>query len=96
MTICDEVQTAFGRLGTHYWGFERHDVVPDIVVMAKTIGNGFPLAAVATSKEIGDVMGKKLHFNTYGGNPVSCAAGRAVLREIDDRDLQKNCLDRGN
>lgn len=52
--------------------------------MAKSIGNGFPLAAVATSKEIASSMKGKLHFNTYGGNPVSCAAGRAVLRYIDD------------
>lgn len=67
-------------MGTHYWGFERHDVIPDIVVMAKSIGNGYPLAAVATSKEIASIMKSKLHFNTYGGNPVSCAAGREVLK----------------
>lgn len=67
-------------MGTHYWGFERHGVVPDIVVLAKSIGNGYPLAAVVTRKEIGDSLGTKLHFNTYGGNPLSCAVGREVLK----------------
>ena len=74
-----QVQTGFGRTGEHYWGFEAHGVQPDIVTMAKGIGNGFPLAAVVTTPEIAATMGTALHFNTYGGNPMSCAVGSAVL-----------------
>jgi len=96
LCISDEVQTGFGRLGTHFWGFEKNGVVPDIVTMAKSIGNGTPLAAVATSRKVADSIAGKLHFNTYGGNPVSCAVGRAVLRAIENDKLQKNCLERGN
>lgn len=88
--ISDEVQTGFGRLGTHYWGFETHGVSPDIVVMAKGIGNGFPLAAVATTPEIAETMGKALHFNTFGGNPIACAVGSAVLDIIDEEKIQEN------
>lgn len=80
MCIADEVQTGFGRTGGHYWGFERQGVVPDIVTMAKGIGNGAPLAAVVTTPEIAAVMTRRIHLNTFGGNPVSCAAGRAVLQ----------------
>jgi alanine-glyoxylate transaminase/(R)-3-amino-2-methylpropionate-pyruvate transaminase len=96
LAICDEVQTGFGRMGSHYWGFELHGVTPDIVVMAKSIGNGFPLSAVCTTKEIGQGLAGKLHFNTYGGNPVSMAVGRAVLTEIDRLETQKNSLEMGN
>jgi 4-aminobutyrate aminotransferase-like enzyme len=78
--IADEVQTGFGRTGSHFWGFERQNVIPDIVTMAKGIGNGLPLAAVVTTPEIASVLQQKLHLNTFGGNPVSCAAGRAVLK----------------
>ena len=70
MYITDEVQTGFGRTGTNYWGFESHGVTPDIVTMAKGMGNGFPMAAVVTTAEIADVLSQALHFNTYGGNPV--------------------------
>jgi alanine-glyoxylate transaminase/(R)-3-amino-2-methylpropionate-pyruvate transaminase len=94
--IADEVQTGFTRTGTHYWGFENHGVIPDIVTMAKGIGNGVPLAAVVTTPGIADVLSSRIHFNTFGGNPVSCAAGMAVLEIIDREDLQKNCLDRGH
>ncbi|MEW6333616.1 MAG: aspartate aminotransferase family protein [Thermodesulfobacteriota bacterium] len=93
--IADEVQTGFGRTGTHYWGFENHGVIPDIVTMAKGIGNGVPLAAVVTRPEIAAVLARRTHFNTFGGNPVSCAAGMAVLETIDREKLQRNCLDRG-
>lgn len=86
--ISDEVQTGFGRTGTHYWGFEGQGVQPDIVTMAKGIGNGFPLAAVVTTKEIGEVMARALHFNTYGGNPLSCAVGSTILDIIDEDDCQ--------
>lgn len=96
LCIADEVQTGFGRTGSRYWGFENQDVVPDIVTMAKGIGNGLPLAAVVTTPEIAEVMSRRLHFNTFGGNPVSCAAGRAVLRVIDDDALQENSFLVGN
>uniref|UniRef100_A0A2C9JL81 Alanine--glyoxylate aminotransferase 2, mitochondrial n=1 Tax=Biomphalaria glabrata TaxID=6526 RepID=A0A2C9JL81_BIOGL len=77
--IADEVQTGFGRMGSHYWGFESQGVMPDIVTMAKGIGNGFPMGAVVTTPEIAATMGKALHFNTFGGNPVASAVGQAVL-----------------
>jgi alanine-glyoxylate transaminase/(R)-3-amino-2-methylpropionate-pyruvate transaminase len=88
--IADEVQTGFGRTGTHYWGFENHGVIPDIVVMAKGIGNGAPLAAVVTTPEIAQSMNGRIHFNTFGGNPVSCAMGKAVLEVIDRDKIQEN------
>lgn len=94
--ISDEVQTGFTRTGAHYWGFENHGVVPDIVTMAKGIGNGLPLAAVVTTPEIANALNSRIHFNTFGGNPVSCAGGMAVLEIIDRENIQKNCLDRGN
>lgn len=92
LCIADEVQTGFGRTGTHYWGFETQGVIPDIVTMAKGIGNGVPLAAVVTTPEIAAVMAQKIHFNTFGGNPVVCAAGKAVLEVIDQEQTQANCL----
>jgi len=94
--IADEVQTGFTRTGTHYWGFENHDVIPDIVTMAKGIGNGVPLAAVVTTPGIASALSCRIHFNTFGGNPVSCAAGMAVLDIIDRENLQKNALERGH
>jgi len=93
--IADEVQTGFGRTGTNYWGFQNHGVVPDIVTMAKGIGNGLPLAAVVTTPEIANALTSRIHFNTFGGNPVCCAGGMAVLEVIERDGLQKNCLDRG-
>jgi alanine-glyoxylate transaminase/(R)-3-amino-2-methylpropionate-pyruvate transaminase len=90
LCIADEVQTGFGRTGDHYWGFQNFDVVPDIVVMAKGIGNGVPLAAVTTTKEIASSLTQRIHFNTFGGNPVCMAAGLAVLDVIDDECLQEN------
>ena len=93
--IADEVQTGFGRTGTHYWGFQAEGVMPDIVTMAKGIGNGTPLAAVVTTPEIAKTISQKIHFNTYGGNPVSSAIGRAVLRVIDAEKLQQNSLETG-
>jgi len=88
--VADEVQTGFGRTGDHFWGFEMHGVVPDIVTMAKGIGNGFPLAAVVTSQKISQALGHALHFNTYGGNPVACAVGLATLEVIQEDGLQQN------
>jgi alanine-glyoxylate transaminase/(R)-3-amino-2-methylpropionate-pyruvate transaminase len=94
--IADEVQTGFGRTGTHYWGFETQGVIPDIVTMAKGIGNGAPLGAVVTTAKIAAVMSQKIHFNTYGGNPVVSAIGKAVLEVIDQENLQANSLKLGN
>ncbi len=90
LCIADEVQTGFGRTGDHYWGFQNFDVVPDFVVMAKGIGNGVPLAAVTTTSEIAQSLTQRIHFNTFGGNPVCMAAGNAVLDVIDDEGLQEN------
>ncbi|XP_068671777.1 alanine--glyoxylate aminotransferase 2, mitochondrial-like [Montipora foliosa] len=90
LCIADEVQTGFGRLGTHYWGFETEDVVPDIVTMAKGIGNGFPLAAVITTPEIAKSFAQAVHFNTFGGNPIASAVGKAVLEAIDQDGIQDN------
>ena len=94
--IADEVQTGFGRTGSHYWGFETQGVIPDIVTMAKGIGNGAPLAAVVTTPKIAAVMAQKVHFNTFGGNPVVSAIGKAVLEVIDQEKTQANCLELGN
>ena len=84
------MQTGFGRTGEHYWGFQNSGVVPDIVTMAKGIGNGWPLAAVTTRREIAEAISQRIHFNTFGGNPVSMAAGLAVLDIIDEDGLQEN------
>ncbi len=81
LCIADEVQSGFGRTGTHYWGFETQGVIPDIVTMAKGIGNGCPLGAVVTTPKIAATLGQRTHFNTFGGNPVVCAQGRAKDRE---------------
>ncbi len=91
LCIADEVQTGFGRTGEHYWGFQNYGVTPDIVTMAKGIGNGVPLAAVTTRREIAEALTSRIHFNTFGGNPVSMAAGLAVLDVIDEEGLQENC-----
>ena len=95
LCIADEVQSGFGRTGGHYWGFETQGVIPDIVTMAKGIGNGLPLAAVVTTAEIADSLTQRIHFNTFGGNPVVCAGGKAVLEVIDKENLQANCLEMG-
>jgi 4-aminobutyrate aminotransferase-like enzyme/Ser/Thr protein kinase RdoA (MazF antagonist) len=91
--IADEVQVGFGRTGAHFWAFEAQGVVPDIVTMGKPIGNGHPLGAVVTTPEIAASFNNGMeYFNTYGGNPVSCAVGLAVLDVIEDEELQKNAL----
>ena len=94
--IADEVQTGFGRTGTHFWGFEAHGVIPDIVTMAKGIGNGCPLAAVVTTPQIAGVLSQRIHFNTFGGNPVVSAIGKAVLEVIEGEKLQENSAKIGN
>ena len=95
LCIADEVQTGFGRTGTHFWGFETQGVIPDIVTLAKGIGNGAPLAAVVTTPKIAAVMAQKVHFNTFGGNPVVSAIGKAVLEVIEQEKTQENCLKLG-
>ncbi|GAY32188.1 hypothetical protein CUMW_001050 [Citrus unshiu] len=90
LCIADEVQAGFARTGSHFWGFEAHGVVPDIVTMAKGIGNGIPLGAVVTTPEIAEVLTRRNYFNTFGGNPVCTAAGHAVLKVIQKDKLQNN------
>jgi len=95
--IADEVQVGFGRLGAHFWGFESQNVFPDIVVMGKPIGNSFPLAAVVTTPEIAAAFDNGMeYFNTFGGSPVACAAGLAVLDVVEGEGLQANALRVGN
>lgn len=90
LLIIDEVQSGFGKTGQGMWAFEAHDVVPDIVVMAKGIGNGIPLGAVVAKREVAESMDGKFIFHTYGANPAACAAGRAVLRVIEEDNLVEN------
>ncbi|MXZ37292.1 MAG: aspartate aminotransferase family protein [Holophagales bacterium] len=94
--IADEVQTGFGRTGDNFWGFERSGVVPEIVTMAKGIGNGLPLAAVATTSDIAAALAQRLHINTFGGNPLVSAAGLAVLEVLEEEGLQQNAKVQGN
>ena len=95
--IADEVQCGFGRAGSHFWAFEQHDVVPDIVVLGKPIGNGHPLSAVITTKDLADQFANGMeYFNSFGGNPVSTAVGMAVLDVIEQEQLQANALETGN
>ncbi|KAA3643611.1 MAG: aminotransferase class III-fold pyridoxal phosphate-dependent enzyme [Chloroflexi bacterium] len=94
--IADEVQVGFGRVGTHYWGFETQGVVPDIVTVGKPFGNGHPLAAVVTTPEIAASFDNGMeYFNTFGGNPVSAAVGLAVMDVIEEEGLQANALEVG-
>lgn len=95
--IADEVQVGFGRVGSHFWGFQTQSVIPDIVTMGKPAGNGHPLAIVATTPEIAEKFANGMeYFNTFGGNAVSCAIGLAVLDVIERENLQANALDVGN
>ncbi len=95
--IADEVQVGFGRVGDHFWGFELQGVVPDIVTMGKPIGNGHPLAAVVTTQEVAEAFANGMeYFNTFGGNPVSCAIGREVLKIVREEHLQAHAKTIGN
>ncbi|TPK80128.1 aspartate aminotransferase family protein [Mesorhizobium sp. B2-4-13] len=88
--IIDEVQSGVGRTGEAFWAFESHGAVPDIVVVAKGVGNGIPLGAVIVKRAIAESMSDKFLFHTYGANPVACAAGRAVLKVMREERLQEN------
>jgi alanine-glyoxylate transaminase/(R)-3-amino-2-methylpropionate-pyruvate transaminase len=88
--ICDEVQTAIGRTGEHFYGFVKHRVVPDIVVMAKGLGNGFPISAVVVRRDIAQAMTSRVFMSTYGSNPTCCAAARGVIAALDAGGLQEN------
>ena len=90
LCIADEVQTAFGRTGEHYWGFENWGVTPDLVTMAKGLGNGVPIGACTTRPEIAAMMKNRVHFNTFGGNPISMTQGLATLEVVDAENLQAN------
>lgn len=92
LCICDEVQVGYGRLGTHFWGFEEHGVVPDIITMAKAAGNGHPFGYVVTSLEIAESFrqAENSFFSSSGGCPVSCVTGTHVLRLLDQEHLQDN------
>ncbi len=94
LLVVDEVQTGFGRTG-RMWGFEHAGIVPDVVTMAKAIANGLPLSAMASSQALQERWGKSAHGSTFGGNPVACAAGLAVLEEIRERGLVANAATRG-
>jgi len=96
VTVADEVQVGFGRVGTHFWAFETQGVVPDIVTLGKPIGNGFPLGAVVTTREIAEAFHNGMeYFNTFGGSPAACAAGLAVLDVVRDEGLQQHALEVG-
>jgi 4-aminobutyrate aminotransferase-like enzyme len=94
--IADEVQTGFGRTGTHFYAFEKYSVVPDIVVLGKPIGNGHPIGAVITTREIADSFDNGMEFfSTFGGNNVSCAIGLKVLEVVQEENLQPHALQVG-
>lgn len=93
LCISDEVQVGCGRTGKAFWGFQLHDVVPDIVTIGKPLGNGHPLAAVACTREVADKFANGMeYFNTFGGNPVSCAIGTEVIRTVKREKLQEHAL----
>ena len=95
--IADEVQTGYGRIGTHFWAFQHYNVVPDIVVLGKPIGNGHPIGAVVTTPEIANSFANGMEFfSTFGGNTVSCAIGLEVLTVVQEEKLQAHALDVGN
>tara|TARA_B100000131_G_scaffold307625_1_gene336050 strand:+ start:1 stop:729 length:729 start_codon:yes stop_codon:yes gene_type:complete len=97
LCIADEVQTGFGRVGNYFWAFEEHGIVPDIVTLGKPMGNGHPIAAVVTTEKIAKSFNNGMeYFNSFGGNPVSCAVGNAVLDVIQKQNLQKNAKEVGN
>merc|ERR1712183_51804 len=100
LCVMDEVQTGWGRTGENFWGWQNHidtvEEAPDIIVVAKSMGNGFPMSAVITNDKIMQAHAGKIFFNTYGGNPLSMAVGEAVLDTIHNDKLQKNCQEIGD
>ena len=97
LCISDEVQVGCGRVGSSFWGFELYDVVPDIVKIGKPLGNGHPVAAVVCTREVADKFANGMeYFNTFGGNPVSCAIANAVIQVVKKENLQKNALQTGD
>lgn len=97
LCISDEVQVGCGRMGKTFWGFQLHDVVPDIITIGKPLGNGHPVAAVACTQEVADKFANGMeYFNTFGGNPVSCTIAAEVLRTVKNEALQQNALEVGN
>ena len=96
LLIADEVQPGFGRMGHGMWGYRAHGVIPDLVTMGKPMGNGHPIAATVTSRDLLErFAGKSLYFNTFGGNPVSAAIGLTVLDVIADEGLIDRAADTG-
>jgi 4-aminobutyrate aminotransferase-like enzyme/Ser/Thr protein kinase RdoA (MazF antagonist) len=96
LCVSDEVQTGIGRMGKTFWGFQLHNVVPDIVTIGKPLGNGHPIAAIACTKEVAEKFANGMEFfNTFGGNPVSCTIATEVLREVKREKLQENALEVG-
>lgn len=96
LLICDEVQSGFGRCGSHFWGHQKQGVLPDVVTMGKPMGNGHPVAGLVTRPDIMERFRKTFrYFNTFGGNPVSCAAAMAVLDELQEKNLQQNAREMG-
>lgn len=96
LAIIDEVQTGFGRMGSHYWGFEAHGVTPDIVVLGKGMGNGMPIAGVIARRDIATAFAETKFFNTYGSNPVAAASARSVLAAIEQENLQAHAAHMGD
>ena len=92
LCVADEVQGGFGRTGTHYWSHQNWGVKPDMIVMAKGIGNGAPFGAMTTRRDISETLTNRIHFNTYGGNPLSMTQGLATLEVIDAENIQENAL----
>jgi 4-aminobutyrate aminotransferase-like enzyme len=94
--IADEVQPGFGRMGDHFWGYQHYGVVPDIVTLGKPMGNGHPISGVVTREDLLAEFGKlRMYFNTFGGNPVSCSAGLAVLDVLEEEDLMAHAHEVG-
>ena len=97
LCIADEVQTGFGRIGTHFWAFEQHEVTPDIVVLGKPIANGYPMGAVITTRAIADCFNNGMeYFSTFGGSTAACVAGLTTLQVTREEELQHNALVVGN
>jgi len=97
LCISDEVQVGCGRMGSTFWGFQLHNVIPDIVTIGKPLGNGHPVAAVVCTREVADKFANGMeYFNTFGGNPVSCAIATEVLKTVKREHLQANALEVGN